>query len=177
MCLFHSFISSFGRLGGSKRERKKSIDWTVCSSMQLEAMTSDVIAPSPWKIFGCQNGKNSFCICFSRLTCVCSKFWLLIAGLRLFKEAKDWDSHGRVSCSFDSLIIDYFNWFICWKKCCSSQHWDDHPAIMAVGAIDGTSEAIFRTLMSLGPSRSEYDCWNVISTSHIEVLVSWKDSQ
>lgn len=33
--------------------------------------------------------------------------------------------------------------------------WDDHPAIMAVGVVDGTSEAIFQTLMSLGASRSE----------------------
>ncbi|KAK9283562.1 hypothetical protein L1049_011810 [Liquidambar formosana] len=96
------------RLGGSKwMDRKTSVDWTLCSSMRVAAMTSDVIAPSPWKIFGCQN------------------------GLRLFKEAKDRDSHGR--------------------------HWDDHPAIMAVGVVDGTSEAIFRTLMSLGPSRSEWD--------------------
>lgn len=29
------------------------------------------------------------------------KISVLIAGLRLFKEAKDWDSRGRVSCSFD----------------------------------------------------------------------------
>lgn len=36
-----------------------------------------------------------------------------------------------------------------------SQHWDDHPAIMAVGVVDGVSETIFQTLMSLGPSRSE----------------------
>ncbi|XP_052480113.1 uncharacterized protein LOC105804340 isoform X5 [Gossypium raimondii] len=34
--------------------------------------------------------------------------------------------------------------------------WDDHPAIMDVGVVDGTSEAIFQTLMSLGPSRSEW---------------------
>lgn len=96
------------RLVGSKRrENKNSIDWTFSSIVHTEAMTSDVIAPSPWKIFGCQN------------------------GLRLFKEAKDWDSRGR--------------------------HWDDHPAIMAVGIIDGTSEAIFRTLMSIGSSRSEWD--------------------
>ncbi|THG13431.1 hypothetical protein TEA_020968 [Camellia sinensis var. sinensis] len=53
-------------------------------------------------------------------------FW----GLRLFKEAKDREYHGK---------------------------WDDHPAIMAVGVVDGTSEAIFKTLMSLGPSRSEWD--------------------
>ncbi|KAJ0046656.1 hypothetical protein Pint_06039 [Pistacia integerrima] len=96
------------RLHGSRSsESKTSIDWTVSSSVHTEAMTSDVIAPSPWKIFGCQN------------------------GLRLFKEAKDSDSRGK--------------------------HWDDHPAIMAVGVVDGTSEAIFRTLMSLGSSRTEWD--------------------
>ncbi|GMN24814.1 hypothetical protein TIFTF001_000703 [Ficus carica] len=95
------------RLGGSSRtSRINSIDWTICPSTQADPMTSDVIAPSPWTIFGCQN------------------------GLRLFKEAKDRDSHGK---------------------------WDDHPAIMAVGVVDGTSEAIFQTLMSLGPSRSQWD--------------------
>ncbi|KAL3623979.1 hypothetical protein CASFOL_032795 [Castilleja foliolosa] len=83
-----------------------SIDWTVYSSSVNDATTSDVIAPSPWKIFGCQN------------------------GLRLFKEAKDKEFHGK---------------------------WGDHPAVMAVGVVDGTSEAIFQTLMSLGPSRSEWD--------------------
>lgn len=36
-----------------------------------------------------------------------------------------------------------------------SQVWDKNPAIMAVGVVDGSSEAIFRILMSLGPSRSE----------------------
>ncbi|KAL3838327.1 hypothetical protein ACJIZ3_022918 [Penstemon smallii] len=86
---------------------KRSIDWTSSTSMHVDAMTSDVIAPSPWKIFGCQN------------------------GLRLFKEAKDRDSNGR--------------------------HWDDHPAIMAVGVIEGASEAVFRTLISLGTSRTEWD--------------------
>ncbi|TKY51590.1 ENHANCED DISEASE RESISTANCE 2 [Spatholobus suberectus] len=90
----------------------KSTDWKYSnlnfqSCIYTEAMTADVIAPSPWKIFGCQN------------------------GLRMFKEAKDWDSHGS--------------------------HWGDHPAIMAVGVVDGTSEAIFHTLMSLDPSRSEWD--------------------
>ncbi|XP_022133494.1 protein ENHANCED DISEASE RESISTANCE 2-like isoform X2 [Momordica charantia] len=96
------------RFRGSKRvDCKSSIDWTVYSSVQMEAMTSDVIAPSPWKIFGCRN------------------------GLRLFKESKDNDSHRR--------------------------QWGDHPAIMAVGVVCGTSEEIFRTLMSLGPSRAEWD--------------------
>ncbi|KAM7267530.1 hypothetical protein ACFE04_009696 [Oxalis oulophora] len=88
-----------------KGSRGTSIDWTNGSPHRLEAMTPDVIAPSPWKIFGCQN------------------------GLRLFKEAKEWDSRGR--------------------------HWDDHPAIMAIGMIDATSEAVFQTVMSLGPSTSD----------------------
>lgn len=96
------------KLDLSKRTRRKvSVDWTNYSSLNVETIAPDVIAPSPWKIFGCQN------------------------GLRLFKEAKDWDSRGR--------------------------HWDDHPAIMAVGVIDGTSEEIFNTLMSLDPLRSEWD--------------------
>ncbi|KAB2037288.1 hypothetical protein ES319_D03G064300v1 [Gossypium barbadense] len=42
------------------------------------------------------------------------------------------------------------------NKGLSNWQWDDHPAIMAVGVVDGTSEAIFQTLMSLGPSRSEW---------------------
>ncbi|XP_058004227.1 protein ENHANCED DISEASE RESISTANCE 2 isoform X2 [Hevea brasiliensis] len=96
---------SFRLSGSSRVHHNKPIDWTLCSFTHSDPVT-DVIAPSPWTIFGCQN------------------------GLRLFKEAKDRDSHGM---------------------------WDDHPAIMAVGVVDGTSEAIFQTLMSLGPSRSEWD--------------------
>ncbi|CBI31451.3 unnamed protein product, partial [Vitis vinifera] len=96
------------RLHGSKKTgHKTSLDWTVSSPMHTDAIASDVVAPSPWKIFGCQN------------------------GLRLFREAKDGDSH--------------------------RMNWDDHPAIMAVGVVDATPEAIFRVLMSLGPSRSEWD--------------------
>ncbi|XWS74295.1 hypothetical protein CRYUN_Cryun02cG0202700 [Craigia yunnanensis] len=97
---------SFRSSGSNNANHNNSIDWTLYSSTKMDRVTSDVVAPSPWTIFGCQN------------------------GLRLFKEAKDRDSHGK---------------------------WDDHPAIMAVGAVDGTSEAIFQTLMSLGPSRSEWD--------------------
>ncbi|KAK7315503.1 hypothetical protein VNO77_34053 [Canavalia gladiata] len=96
------------RMGGSKRsDWKDYIDWNFQSCIYTEAMTSDVIAPTPWKIFGCHN------------------------GLRMFKESKDWDSHGS--------------------------HWGDHPVMMAVGVVDGASEAIFHTLMSLGSSRSEWD--------------------
>ncbi|KAL5832882.1 hypothetical protein ACOSQ3_016556 [Xanthoceras sorbifolium] len=97
---------SFRLSGSSRVNHSKSIDWTLRSAKHMDQVTSDVIAPSPWTIFGCQN------------------------GLRLFKEGKNWDSHGK---------------------------WDDHPAIMAVGVVNGTSEAIFQTLMSLGPSRSEWD--------------------
>lgn len=39
--------------------------------------------------------------------------------------------------------------------CNFPQRWDDPPALMAVGVVDGTSEAIFQTVMSLGSSRSE----------------------
>ncbi|XP_058094495.1 protein ENHANCED DISEASE RESISTANCE 2-like isoform X2 [Magnolia sinica] len=99
------------RLSRGKRSSRLNsldlVDWTVCSSGHANPITADVLAPSPWAIFGCQN------------------------GLRLFKEAKDGDFHGK--------------------------DWDDHPAIMAVGVVDATSEAIFQTIMSLGPSRSEWD--------------------
>ncbi|XWS28977.1 hypothetical protein CRYUN_Cryun25bG0117300 [Craigia yunnanensis] len=103
---FFEGIHACRSCGSSSANHNNSIDWTLYSSIKMDRVTSDVVAPSPWTIFGCQN------------------------GLRLFKEAKDRDSHGK---------------------------WDDHPAIMAVGVVDGTSEAIFQTLMSLGPSRSEWD--------------------
>lgn len=47
-----------------------------------------------------------------------------------------------------AIAFDFFFSFLHWQ-------WDDHPAIMAVGIVDETSEAIFQTLMSLGPSRSQ----------------------
>ncbi|XP_019426550.1 PREDICTED: protein ENHANCED DISEASE RESISTANCE 2-like isoform X1 [Lupinus angustifolius] len=95
------------RYGGAKSTDWNDPDMNFQSCIYTEAMTSDVISTSPWKIFGCQN------------------------GLRMFKEAKEGDSCGT--------------------------HWGEHPAIMAVGVIDGTSEAIFHTLMSLDPSRAEWD--------------------
>ncbi|KAK3017377.1 hypothetical protein RJ639_006312 [Escallonia herrerae] len=122
-------------LNVSKRtQHKKSVDWASAASMHVDAMTSDVIAPSPWKIFGCQN------------------------GLRLFKEANDRDSSGRVGLFVGFVSITVWKLLLLLEvTCCYFQHWDDHPAIMAVGVVEGTSEAIFRTLMSLGPSRSEWD--------------------
>uniref|UniRef100_A0A3Q7G237 PH domain-containing protein n=1 Tax=Solanum lycopersicum TaxID=4081 RepID=A0A3Q7G237_SOLLC len=98
------------RLSVSKSvAHKRSMDMADASFMHVDAMTFDVIAPSPWKIFGCQNGTS----------------------LRLFKEAKDKGSNGKQR--------------------------DGSPAVMAVGVIEGTSEAIFRTLMCLGQSRIEWD--------------------
>lgn len=60
LCNIVILISFFvRRLGGSSRtSRINSIDWTICPSTQADPMTSDVIAPSPWTIFGCQNGKK-----------------------------------------------------------------------------------------------------------------------
>ncbi|XP_078427909.1 protein ENHANCED DISEASE RESISTANCE 2-like isoform X2 [Wolffia australiana] len=84
-----------------------SIDWTAYPLLTNDPSTSDVIAPSPWSIFGCKN------------------------GLRIFKESKD-----------RSIPV---------------KGWNEDPAIMAVGVVDATSEAIFRTVMSLGSSRSEWD--------------------
>ncbi|KAK4707364.1 hypothetical protein R3W88_033091 [Solanum pinnatisectum] len=96
------------RLSVSKSiAHKSSMDMAAASFMHVDAMTFDVIAPSPWKIFVCQN------------------------GLRLFKEVKDKGSNGK-------------------QRDCS-------PAVMAVGVIEGTSEAIFRTFMCLGQSRLEWD--------------------
>ncbi|EER91476.2 hypothetical protein BDA96_01G231400 [Sorghum bicolor] len=56
----------------SRRNRQMhSIDWTLFSSAHNDPMASDVIAPSPWTIFGCRN------------------------GLRLFTEANDGGSRGK----------------------------------------------------------------------------------
>ncbi|RWR96655.1 Pleckstrin domain-containing protein [Cinnamomum micranthum f. kanehirae] len=52
-------------------------------------------------------------------------------GLRLFKGAKDGDFHEK--------------------------SWDNHSATMAVGVVDAPSESVFQIVMSLGPSRSEWD--------------------
>ncbi|XP_066167752.1 uncharacterized protein [Oryza sativa Japonica Group] len=38
--------------------RMHSIGWTVFSSVHNDPMASDVIAPSPWTIFDCKNGKR-----------------------------------------------------------------------------------------------------------------------
>ncbi|XP_021981617.1 protein ENHANCED DISEASE RESISTANCE 2-like isoform X1 [Helianthus annuus] len=97
------------RLNDSKSaKRTNSVDWTVSATRHVDAIMPDVIAPSQWKIFGCQN------------------------GLRLFKEAKDSNNS-------------------------SESQRAGQPAIMAVGVVEGTSEAVFKILMSIGPSRYEWD--------------------
>ncbi|KAL2577354.1 hypothetical protein AAZV13_16G127700 [Glycine max] len=120
------------RMGGSKRTNwKHYVEWNFQSCIYTEAMISDVIAPSQWKIFSINN------------------------GLRMFKEARDWDSHGNVSCSYLCKIS--FLFMVILSKLCCIQKWGTHPVMMAVGVVDGTSEEIFHTLMSLGSSRSEWD--------------------
>ncbi|KAK4385900.1 protein ENHANCED DISEASE RESISTANCE 2-like [Sesamum angolense] len=120
----------------SRREAKTCIDWSSLSSWHVDAMTSDVIAPSPWKILAPNMVTIDFQYFDVAIDSCCSDIIAYVhildsSGLRLFKEAKDGDPNGK--------------------------HWDDHPAIMAIGVIDGTSEAVFHTLMSLGTSRTEWD--------------------
>ncbi|XP_073111374.1 protein ENHANCED DISEASE RESISTANCE 2-like isoform X4 [Elaeis guineensis] len=85
----------------------------------------------------CPNKEENFVACSKRrrqsfrLSRTKARSLMHSIGLRLFKESNEGDFHGK--------------------------QWDDHPAIMAVGVVDATSEAIFRTVMSLGPSRSEWD--------------------
>ncbi|KAH9700570.1 Pleckstrin (PH) and lipid-binding START domains-containing protein [Citrus sinensis] len=49
---------SFRLSGSSRASHTKSIDWTLCSGTHMEQVTADVIAPSPWTIFGCQNDQE-----------------------------------------------------------------------------------------------------------------------
>ena len=59
VCFAFTYQDLFGRLSVSKRTASKNfMDGTYVTHMPVDAMTSDVIAPSPWKIFGCQNGKG-----------------------------------------------------------------------------------------------------------------------
>ncbi|KAH9660732.1 Pleckstrin (PH) and lipid-binding START domains-containing protein [Citrus sinensis] len=114
---------SFRLSGSSRASHTKSIDWTLCSGTQMEQVTADVIAPSPWTIFGCQN------------------------GLRLFKEGKDRGSRGKVGCvSFlpSTLADQELNTFIlsavgrssCNNGCggggwgCVVEHLDGHTDII-----------------------------------------------
>ena len=73
-------------------------DWTLFSSAHNDPMASDVIAPSPWTIFGCKNG-NDFKISFLPPMKFMLKSYLHL-GLRLFTEANDGGSHGKVSLIF-----------------------------------------------------------------------------
>ncbi|KAH9700569.1 Pleckstrin (PH) and lipid-binding START domains-containing protein [Citrus sinensis] len=114
---------SFRLSGSSRASHTKSIDWTLCSGTHMEQVTADVIAPSPWTIFGCQN------------------------GLRLFKEGKDRGSRGKVGCvSFlpSTLADQELNTFIlsavgrssCNNGCggggwgCVVEHLDGHTDII-----------------------------------------------
>lgn len=94
-------VSSLFRLSSSVREHhSNSIDWTLRSSARVDPVTTtDVVAPSPWTIFGCQNGMvhTQLLLLFLCGWNVIGLIIVLHAGLRLFKEAKERDSLGRVS--------------------------------------------------------------------------------
>ncbi|KAE8686307.1 Ribophorin I isoform 1 [Hibiscus syriacus] len=47
--------SSLRSANAKSKDNKVSVHWPFHSSVNADAMTSDVVAPSPWKIFGCQN--------------------------------------------------------------------------------------------------------------------------
>lgn len=125
--------------------------------MNADRITSDVIAPSMWTIIGCRNGKNMKLFYFT------SNFFLekaktFTTGLRFFKEAKAVDFPTKVSIIFRSAASrnrhdhEFLSELIMNS---TFQDWDDQPAIMAVGVVDASPEAIFQTVMSLGQSRSE----------------------
>lgn len=95
---FLELLSTFFALrlsGPSWVNHNKPIDWTHCSSTHTDLVT-DVIAPSPWTIFGCQNGKNKVSYMLFEVTEVVFLIKWIFVGLRLFKEAKDRDSPGKV---------------------------------------------------------------------------------
>ncbi|KAK4370567.1 hypothetical protein RND71_010042 [Anisodus tanguticus] len=114
----------------NKSHHLNSIDWTFCSPSVADATTSDVVAPLSWTIFGCQN------------------------GLRLFKEARDreshrkWDDHpanthvtwsfkiGLEKMSITRMFIgeylqkDVYRWGFCHYKGSVIEHLDGHTDIV-----------------------------------------------
>ncbi|KAL5224761.1 hypothetical protein ABZP36_011400 [Zizania latifolia] len=109
-----------------RSSRMHSIDWTAFFSAHNDPMASDVIAPSPWTIFGIKN------------------------GLRLFTEAKDgdsdrkyWDDHpaimavGVVDANSEvvfqavmSLGQSRSEWDFCLREGRVLEHIDSHTAII-----------------------------------------------
>jgi hypothetical protein len=70
-------------------------DWTLFSSAHNDPMASDVIAPSPWSIFGCKNGNDKIFSLSSDEISTKIHFYMHL-GLRLFTEANDGGSRGKV---------------------------------------------------------------------------------
>ncbi|GJN20874.1 hypothetical protein PR202_gb08307 [Eleusine coracana subsp. coracana] len=101
-------------------------DWTLFSSSHNDPMASDVIAPSPWTIFGCKN------------------------GLRLFTEANDggyrgkyWDDHpaimavGVVDANSEAVFQTLMSlgqsrseWDFCLREGKVVEHLDGHTDII-----------------------------------------------
>lgn len=79
--------SAVCRLNCSSRvHHTDSSHWTSLSSSLMDTMTADVIAPSPWTIFGCENGKIKFLI----ISTICN-FDLMVVFLQVcgyFKKPK-----------------------------------------------------------------------------------------
>jgi len=129
-------------------------DWTLFSSAHNDPMASDVIAPSPWTIFGCKNGNDiDFFVSINEISAkiqfTCFRFTFVYWGKRW------WLSWEGISYSQQCIVHAYGCIVKFTIVCLFPQYWDDHPAIMAVGVVDANSEAVFQTLMSLGQSRSE----------------------
>jgi hypothetical protein len=78
-----------------RKSRMHSIDWTLFSSAHNDPMASDVIAPSPWSIFGCKNGNDKIFSLSSDEISTKIHFYMHL-GLRLFTEANDGGSRGKV---------------------------------------------------------------------------------
>ncbi|KAK3157792.1 hypothetical protein QOZ80_2AG0128090 [Eleusine coracana subsp. coracana] len=109
-----------------RSNRMHSIDWTLFSSSHYDPMASDVIAPSPWTIFGCKN------------------------GLRLFTEANDggyrgkyWDDHpaimavGVVDANSEAVFQTLMSlgqsrseWDFCLREGKVVEHLDGHTDII-----------------------------------------------
>lgn len=90
--LYISFLGGLHacRSSGSSHEiHNNSIDWTLYSSTKMDRVTSDVVAPSSWTIFGCQNGnyKTNTCDFLDSSSCL-SKTMSAMQVLDCLKKLK-----------------------------------------------------------------------------------------
>jgi hypothetical protein len=79
-------------------------------------------------------------------------FWPIMDSYFVFSKWVLWPSPVMNSYCFFSKLVFFWQsktdiFFL--------QRGEDPPALMSVGVVHATSEAIFETVMSLGPSRAE----------------------